>query len=33
MQFDMTGATRQYVDLEMDYDGVEYTGDQRLMIG
>ena len=33
MQFEMTGATRQYVDLEMDYDGVEYTGDQSFVIG
>ena len=22
MVFDMTGATRQYVDMEIDYDGV-----------
>ena len=28
MQFDMAGATKQYVDLEIDYDGVEYTGDE-----
>ena len=29
--FDMTGVTRQYVDMEMDYDGVEYTGPRELL--
>ena len=31
MMFDMTGVTRQYVDMEMDYDGVEYTGPDTLL--
>ena len=26
MVFDMTGVTRDYVDMDVDYDGVEYTG-------
>lgn len=31
MMFDMTGVTRQYVDMEVDYDGVEYTGPVKLL--
>ena len=31
MMFEMSGVTRQYVDLEVDYDGVEYTGQQTLL--
>ena len=31
MMFDMTGVTRQYVDMEVDYDGVEYTGPDTLL--
>ena len=31
MMFEMSGATRQYVDLEVDYDGVEYTGQRTLL--
>ena len=31
MQFDMSGVTRQYVDLDIDYDGVEYTGPTTLL--
>ena len=26
MVFDMTGVTREYVDMDVDFDGVEYTG-------
>ena len=31
MMFDMTGVTRQYVEMEVDYDGVEYTGPDTLL--
>ena len=31
MMFDMTGVTRQYVDMEVDFDGVEYTGPSLLL--
>jgi len=31
MVFDMTGVTRQYVDMDVDYDGVEYTGQSVLL--
>ena len=31
MMFEMSGVTRQYVDLEVDYDGVEYTGQRTLL--
>ena len=31
MMFEMSGVTRQYVDLEVDYDGVEYTGRRTLL--
>ena len=29
--FDMTGATREYVDMDIDFDGVEYTGPTTLL--
>jgi len=31
MVFDMTGVTRDYVDMDVDYDGVEYTGKEVLL--
>ena len=31
MMFDMTGATREYVDMDIDFDGVEYTGPTTLL--
>ena len=31
MVFDMTGVTREYVDMFVDYDGVEYTGEKVLL--
>ena len=31
MMFEMSGVTRQYVDLDVDYDGVEYTGQRTLL--
>ena len=31
MMFDMTGATREYVDMDIDFEGVEYTGPTTLL--